>query len=144
MCLEVMLRNSELLRDNFVLRDRRMKFNPDILPGLLLGLSGVTVIRGVLNMDVELLLPLIGDDMLRFCGNVFDFSFAGDISFGESGMSDKLEFIIEVFEDDLFTIFVVELFNLFDDIEPPIGANILSYRGSQEVVLRNLGFVFFK
>lgn len=77
-------------------------------------------------MDVELLLPLIGDGTLRFCGSVFDFSFAGDKSFGESGISDKLEFIIEVFEGILLPIFVVELFSLFDETDPPMGENIRS------------------
>lgn len=142
-CRAVILRNKELLLDSFVLRDRRIKFNPDIFPGLLLGLSGVTVILGVLNIDVELLLPLIGDGTFRFCGSVFDFSFVGDKSFGESGISDRLEFIIEVLEGNLLPIFVVELFNLFVEIDPPIGVNIRSYRGSHDVVLRNLGLVFF-
>lgn len=91
-CLAVILLNRELLLDNLVLRDRRMKFNPDIFPGLLFGLSGVTVILGVLKIDVELLLPLIGDGTLRFCGKVFDFSLPGVKSFGESGISDKFEF----------------------------------------------------
>lgn len=143
MCLEVILRNNELLLDSFVLRDLRIKFNPDIFPGLLLGLSGVTVILGVLNIDVELLLPLIGDDVFIFWGRVFDFSLAGEIIFGESGISDKLEFIIELFDTVLFTIFVVELFSLFDEIDAPNGVYILSYRGSHEVVLLSLGFDCF-
>lgn len=105
-----------------MLRERRIKFSPDIFPGLLLGLSGVIVILGVLNIEVELLLPRIGDGTVRFCGNVFDFSFPGVRSFGESGINDKLEFNIEF----LLPIFVVELFNLFDEIEPPNGENILS------------------
>lgn len=62
-----------------MLRDRRIKFNPDIFPGLLFGLSGVTVILGVLNIDVELLLPLMGDGAFIFCGRVLDFSLAGEI-----------------------------------------------------------------
>lgn len=89
-----------------------MKFNPDILPGLLFGLSGVTVILGVLKIDEELLLPLIGEGTFRFCGSVFDFSFAGDKSLGESGISDKFEFIIDVLEGILLPILFVELFNL--------------------------------
>lgn len=118
-----------------------MKFNPDIFPGLLFGLSGVTVILGVLKIDVELLLPLIGDGTLRFCGNVFDFSFAGDKSFGESGIKDKLEFCIEFLDAILFPIFDVELFSLLLEIDPPIGEKILSYRGSHDVVHRNRGLV---
>lgn len=126
MCFAVILRSKELLRDNFVLRDLRIKFSPVILPGLLLGLSGVTVILGVLNIDVELLLPLMGDGTLRFCGSVFDFSFAGDKSFGESGINDKLEFIIEVLDGILLPIFVVEVLSLLDETDPPIGENIRS------------------
>lgn len=45
---------------------------------------------------------------------------------GESGISDKLEFIIEFFDTVLFTIFVVELFSLFDEIDAPNGVYILS------------------
>lgn len=126
-----------------MLRDRRIKFKPDILPGLLFGLSGVTVILGVLNIDVELLLPLIGDGAFKFCGRVFDFSLAAGIIFGESGISDKLEFIIELFDTVLFTILVAALFNLFDEIDARKGVYILSYRGSHEVVLLSLGFDCF-
>lgn len=116
-----------------------MKFKPDIFPGLLFGLSGVTVIFGALNTDVELLLPLIGDGTLRFCGKVLDFSFPGVIRLGESGISDKLDCIIEFFDGDLVAIFAIELFSLFDEIDAPNGVYILSYRGSHEVVLRSLG-----
>lgn len=103
-----------------------MKFNPDIFPGLLFGLSGVTVILGVLKIDVELLLPLIGDGTLRFCGKVFDFSLPGVKSFGESGIKDKLEFCIEFLEVILFPILEVELLSLLFEIDPPIGEKILS------------------
>lgn len=140
MCLAVILRSKELLLDSFVLRDLRMKFNPDILPGLLFGLSGVTVIFGVLNIDVELLLPLIGDGTLRFCGKVLDFSLPCTRSFGESGIRDKFEFNIEALDSDLFAIPADELLSILDEIDTPKGEKTLSYRGSYDVVLRNLGF----
>lgn len=99
--------------------------SPDIRPGLLFGLSGVTVILGVLKIDVELLLPLIGDVAIRFCGNVFDFSLLGESIFGESGINDKLEFRIGLLEDNLLPILEVELFNLCET-ELPNGENTLS------------------
>lgn len=64
----------------------------------------------------------------------------GDRSFGESGINDKLELSIEALVWHLFPILDVELLSLLDEIEPPKGVNILSYRGSHDVVLRNLGF----
>lgn len=52
-------------------------------------------------MDVELLLPRIGEVGREvFCGSVLDFSLFGVENLGESGMRDKFEFSIELFEGD--------------------------------------------
>lgn len=84
------------------------------------------MIFGVLNIDVELLLPRIGEGVFKFCGNVFDFSLGGESIFGASGIKERLELRMGFFEGNLTLILEVELFSLLDEIDVVRGEYILS------------------